>query len=140
MRRNWVRSSFLAGAAEGRRLANLPDHEFAEAIAEHQREHEHGLRRAAGKRGTLTVERERGTRGPVLSAERVAVYQQVLELRSRGLSYARIAARLNRDGVPTVRAAEWGVSSIQMILKSDAARKLRAAADAEPSAEPTHST
>ena len=46
------------------------------------------------------------------------VLRRVVRARRRGTSWARIAAGLERDGVPTVRGGAWRPSTVQRIAES----------------------
>lgn len=114
--------AFLAGAEAATRLGTGPgsDELLVQAAAEWDRADHSRTRR----QGAARFKREHRRIGPVLSPDREAAYLKVLELRADGLSLSRIAAVMNGDQVPTPRGGTWGVSGVQAILASDAARRL----------------
>lgn len=81
-------------------------------------------RRLIGQRTreALAVKRSQGTHLGRRSTLPALTRRRVVALRARGTSYARIADRLNSDGVATGQGGQrWYPSSIQAVLRSVAA-------------------
>jgi DNA invertase Pin-like site-specific DNA recombinase len=47
---------------------------------------------------------------------KLAVVRQIQDLRADGLSYARIAAKMNDDGIPSANGARWHVRTVRVAL------------------------
>ncbi|MFC8682559.1 recombinase family protein [Microbacterium ureisolvens] len=91
-------------------------------------------RRVIGERTSAAMQAakrqgKRISRDPVLPA---ATADKVLELRSEGLSFARIATRLNEEGVPAALGGVWHTSTVSRTL----ARLARAAETETSTKEP----
>lgn len=85
-------------------------------------------RRLIGQRtaAALAVKRANGVRLGRPQALPDAVVQRILDEREAGRTMASIASGLTDDGVPTARGGDrWQVSSVQAVLRSQRAAKLR---------------
>lgn len=68
-------------------------------------------------REALAVKKAQGVtlgRRPQISRD---VQDRIVLLRQKGLSYAKIAKSLNRNGVPTVNGGQWRASTIERVLE-----------------------
>jgi DNA invertase Pin-like site-specific DNA recombinase len=85
-------------------------------------------RRLIGQRTreALAVKRRQGVRlgrPPALAA---AVVRRIHRARSRGATFAAIAAELDRDGVPTAHGARrWHVSTVQSVARRQSRKRSR---------------
>lgn len=81
-------------------------------------------RRVIGQRtkDALSVVRARGTRLGRPANTDVHTIQKIHMLRGAGLSYGKVAAALNREGVPTAQGGrEWYPSTVQAVERRHAA-------------------
>jgi len=61
---------------------------------------------------------EKGPDGELRLTSRAETVRRIFELREAGKTLRAIAARLNREGVPTKRGGDWHASTVSYVLKN----------------------